>query len=165
MENVYSSNQLKSLALSCCLLVGYTFSNPVFASEKILNKQYQINTFIGVLDHSENKTFIAIEYEFKFDQNWGAGVVYEDANNTLYGDSVGSAVGSVYFHPGAGWRFGVGAGSEKHHGSQYRTETLYRIGVAYEFNVGGVGIAPSFNVDRIDGETGNIYGVSVVYSF
>lgn len=165
MEKVYIQNKLKLFFITCCLLVVYTLSNPVFASEKSFDKKYQINTFIGALDHSQNETFIAIEYEFKFDQNWSASVMYEDASNALYGEGISSTVGSVYFHPHAGWRFGLGAGSETLYGDESRTDTIYRLGVAYEFNVDGVGIAPSFNVDKIDGEEGNIYGVSVVYSF
>ena len=42
------------------------------------------------------------------------------------------------------------------------TESLTRIGVAYEFHVGGIGIEPSFNIDSVDGNTANVYGVAIV---
>ena len=158
-----SLKKIRIFGFSCCLLAGYILSNPVLAAEKSHYDTHQIATFIHVLDNSETETVINIEYEFKFDQNWGAGVIYEDVNDTNNGTS--STIGSVYFYPSAGWRFGLGAGNEKPAGFKSQPETLYRIGVAYQFNVGNIGIAPSFNVDKVDGEIANVYGVAVVYSF
>jgi len=165
MDKTSTFNKIKIALTLSCLLIVLLFNANVYAADKKQDKKHHIGAFIGVLDNSETDTVVGIEYEFKFDKNWGAGVVYEDANNAHNGAGSSSAIGSVYYHPAAGWRFGVGAGSEKIGGPISNTETLYRVGVAYEFNVGGVGIAPSFSVDKVDGETANVYGVAVVYSF
>ena len=165
MDNTSTFNKIKILSYLSCLLFVLLFNTQVLATEKAQDKKHHIGAFLGVLDNAETESVIGIEYEFKFDQNWGAGITYEDANNAHHGAGASSTIGSVYYHHPAGWRFGVGAGSEKIGGEHSSSETLYRVGVAYEFHVGGVGIAPSFSVDKVDGETANVYGVAVIYSF
>ena len=65
----------------------------------------------------------------------------------------------------AGWRLGLGIGEEKLHGDHGHKQSLYRASVAYDFHVGGFGIAPTFNLDRVDGESIEVYGVTFSKAF
>ena len=54
---------------------------------------------------------------------------------------------------------GIGAGEEKVHGSHGHTQSLIRGSIAYDFHVAGIGIAPTFNLDRVDEEDLEVYGI------
>ena len=151
--------KFKSVSLIVVLFGCVAFVNTAAASDK----PHHLGLFVGVLDDDEKDTAIGIEYEYKFDSGWGVGAIYEKAKNAHHGDGVTSKILAGYYHPGAGWRLGIGYGSEKVGG--HHSEDLVRYGVAYEFHVGGVGVEPSFNVDTVDGHSFNVYGVAFVWAF
>ncbi|PHS18221.1 MAG: hypothetical protein COA86_08755 [Kangiella sp.] len=141
------------------------FSTISFASDSNHQKSHYIGIFAGVLDADESETLLGIEYEFKINSHWGVGFVYEKASDAHHGDGITSKIIAGYYHPMAGWRLGAGFGRETVGGAHGHIESLTHYGVSYEFHVGGIGIEPSFNVDTIDGETVNVYGVALVWAF
>ncbi len=107
-----------------------------------------------------------LEYEYRFNETIGAGVVYEKTENAHHGDGVSVGLAALYYHPYAGWRLGAGLGREKVHGSHGGYETLYRVGVAYDFHVGRFGIAPLVDYDMIEGANNVlVYGVAFMLAF
>jgi hypothetical protein len=102
-----------------------------------------------------------IEYEYKFTRQFGIGAVWEKSPDAHDEEGVSVYLASLYWHPHAGWRLGLGAGEEKVHGSHGHTENLVRASIAYDFHVGGFGIAPTFSVDLVDSESIEVLGVTV----
>lgn len=145
------------------LLLNGPVVNSVMASDTGHDKHHYVGLFAGVLDADESDSVFGLEYEYKIDSQWGVGAIYEKASDAHHGDGVTSKILAGYYHPSGSWRLGVGYGSETVGG--HASEDLFRYGVSYEFHVGGIGIEPSFNVDTVDGETVNVYGVALVWAF
>jgi len=167
---------MKKTALVLCLTAGLLSSNALLASG---DKQHFIGVFAGMLDSdADNELILGLEYEFKVNSEWGVGLVYENSADAHHEAGITSIIGVGYYHPAAlkGWRFGLGFGQET--GGSYTdthhvppidhpevTENLIRVGVSYDFHVGGMGIEPSLNIDTIDGNQVFVYGVALVWSF
>jgi len=129
------------------------------------DKHHFVGAFVGVLDNGETENVLGIEYEYKFNSQWGIGAVYEKASDAHHGDGITSKIASLYYHPVGDWRIGAGFGDEKIGGVHPHSENLTRLGVSYDFHVGGMGIAPSLNFDRVNGHTAKVYGVAFIWSF
>ena len=161
-----SLNQKFKLTVSAFILIsGTAFSSIALASDTSHQKSHYVGVFAGILDADESDSVLGLEYEYKINSHWGVGAVYEKSSDAHHGDGVTSKILAGYYHPMGGWRLGVGFGDETIGGDHPHTESLYRYGVSYEFHVGGIGIEPSFNVDTIDGESVNVYGVALVWAF
>ena len=157
---------MKKAGLVFCIIVGFLNSNLLFAADKSHENKHYIGIFTGLLDADETDTTIGIEYEYKINTNWGVGALYEEAKDAHHGDGVSATIASAYYHPAGGWRLGLGIGEEKVGGSHAHDETLYRAGISYEFHLGeNMGIEPSFNVDKVNGDSSQVYGVAFVWSF
>ena len=130
-------------------------------------EKHLVGVFLGATRDAHNDTdaTAGVEYEYKFTRQFGIGAVWEKAPDAHDGDGVSVYLGSLYWHPYAGWRLGVGAGEEKVHGSHGHTENLVRASIDYHFLVGGFGIAPTFAVDRVDGENIEVLGVTFSKAF
>jgi hypothetical protein len=134
-------------------------------------KHNVIGVFIGKTksDYSHKASY-GLEYEYRFDQTWGAGAVYEktpEAHDDHHGhyDDISVALVSGYYHYNL-LRIGLGFGQEKIHGSHSYTESLVRSSVAYDFHITEhIGIAPAFSLDAVDGHTAKIYGIAINYIF
>ena len=131
------------------------------------DKKHIVGVFLGATNdaHSETDGTAGIEYEYKFTEHFGIGAVYEHSPDAHNDDGVSVYLASAYWHPYAGWRIGLGIGEEKLHGSHGHEESLYRASIAYDFHIGGFGIAPTFNLDRVDGESIEVYGVTLSKAF
>lgn len=123
--------------------------------------------FLGAT-HVESETDFTwgIEYEYKFDANWGVGVVYEETPDGHDGDGVNVKVANLFYHPSSNWRFGIGYGEEKIEGKKPKTKDLYRLVGSYDFHVGDFGIAPTIAIDFIEGaDDAWVFGVAIVRPF
>lgn len=134
--------------------------------------------FIGVTNaQSETEFTYGIEYEYKFDSQWGVGVVYEKTDDAHHEAGVDVALAAIYLHPWKDLRLGVGFGKETvgsydeddghghiHHHESHK-EDLYRISASYDFHVGDFGIAPTIAVDFIDDEEAYVFGVAFIRPF
>jgi len=129
------------------------------------DKHHFIGAFVGILDNDETENVFGLEYEYKFNSQWGVGAVYEKANDAHHGDGITSKIVSIYYHPVGDWRIGAGFGDEKVGGAHPHSENLTRLGVSYDFHIGDMGIAPSLNFDRVNGHTAKVYGVAFIWSF
>ena len=170
MKNLLRCRFSTQLPTLLALLSVAVLLQPLQASEAAHHDagsaKHYLGIFIGILDvDGETDTTLGIEYEYKFTPAWGVGLVYEDASNAHHGDGVSSTIAALYFHPHAGWRLAAGLGREKVGGDHGHTEDLARIGVAYDFHVGGFGVAPTLNFDRVDGETAKVYGIAIIKGF
>ena len=115
--------------------------------------------------HHDTDATAGIEYEYKFTRQFGIGAIWENSPDADDGEGVSVYLASLYWHPHAGWRLGLGAGEEKVHGSHGHTEDLVRASVAYDWHVGGIMIAPTFSVDLVDSESSEVLGVTFSKAF
>lgn len=122
--------------------------------------------FIGTTHFdSESEFTFGIEYEYKFTNEWGAGVVYERTNDAHHGDGTAVVLASLFYHPTKNIRLGVGFGEERIGGGHPHNEDLYRISSAYDFHVEDFGIAPTVAVDFIDDEEAIVIGFAITRPF
>jgi len=163
------SNFIRTIQLACFVIATLIFTQSSYASKDLHgddlgkhHKTHYFGMFVGTLDADETSSMMGFEYEYRFNKNWGIGALYEDAKDAHKGDGVSSAIAAVYYHPYAGWRIALGMGQEKVGGSNPFTEKLIRVGLAYKFQVGGIGVEPSFNIDTINGKKSSVYGVAFV---
>lgn len=119
--------------------------------------------FTSVNGHT-NGTF-GIEYEHRFNDLIGAGVVFETTPNAHGGDGTSLYMGQLHLHPWQELRLSAGFGKEDIHHEGAHSEDVWRVGAAYDFHVGGFGVAPSLNLDRVGGHTAKVFGISLTKAF
>ncbi len=113
-------------------------------------------------EHGETENGFAggLEYEYRFSKWLGAGLLAEAATGDLRDVVV---AGLVYIHPWKGLVLSAGPGGEFNDEDE---EYLTRLGVSYQFPVANrFTIAPSFNVDIVDGDPTYIYGFAFGIGF
>jgi hypothetical protein len=122
--------------------------------------------FIGYTNANDETHFTyGLEYEYKFNRNWGLGAVYEKIDDAHHGDGVTVTVAELFYHPLNNLRFGLGIGKEKIGGEHPHSEDLYRLSASYEYHVGDFGLEPTLAVDFIDGEQAYVLGLALVRPF
>ncbi len=119
--------------------------------------------FTSVSGHTNGT--IGLEYEHRFNGLFGAGVVFETTPNAHGGDGTSLYMGQLHLHPWQELRLSVGYGKEDIHHEGAPSEDVWRVGAAYDFHVGGFGIAPAFNLDRVGGHTAKVFGISLTKGF
>ena len=105
-----------------------------------------------------------LEYEYKFDNQLGAGIVVEETSDGHHGDGVQVYIASFYYHAD-NWRFGLGFGKEKVDSMPSHSESLKRLSISYDFHLGSFGLAPTFTFDRVAGENIKVWGLTLMKSF
>lgn len=129
-------------------------------------KTHMLGLFGGATSiNGETNFTLGAEYEYRFNQYFGAGALFEHTPDAHHGDGTSIYMGLVHFHPYMGLRLSGGYGREiiHHHGS--KEKDVWRIGAAYDFHIAGFGVAPTVNLDRIDGHTGTVFGLVISKSF
>jgi hypothetical protein len=151
----------KVLAISSILLICLT--NPAQAAGEV---KHIPGIFVGATNFdSETKLTLGLEYEYKINQQWGVGAVYESTSEAHHGDGVTVSLVSAFYHPDNHIRLGIGLGQEEVGGYHPHTENLYRISAGYDYHVDQFGIAPTVAVDFIDGEQALVFGVAFTRPF
>ena len=149
----------KLLAIS---LTVFTLSTNVYASDK----HHFPGVFLGATTiDSETDFSWGLEYEYKFADKWGAGVVYEETDDAHDNAGVEVKLASLYFHPINHLRLGLGAGEEKVKGHHGHEEDLVRISASWEIPVSSFEIAPTLAYDFVDGNTSVVTGIAIIYPF
>jgi len=122
--------------------------------------------FLGYT-HAEHETEFTygVEYEYKINANWGAGVLYEKTDSAHHDDGVTVKLAQAFYHTPMHIRLGIGFGEEKIGGDHPHTEDLYRVSAAYEYHIGDFAIEPTIAVDFIDSEKAYVFGVAFVRPF
>lgn len=116
--------------------------------------------FIGITDGDPSELTIGAEYEYKWNKKFGVGGVVEHLSGYHNGDGATVGVALLHFHPAGGLRLSAGLGKEWVHGAHPTSYGLARLGVAYDFEVNGIGIAPTFNVDFVNNKKVIVYGIA-----
>lgn len=138
---------------------------PVTAHAKEMPGPHVVGVFLGRTQGPyETADTIGLEYEFRFSNYLGAGLVLEETRDGHHGYGTRVWVASVYYHV-KDWRFGLGAGRERIDSTPSHTEPLKRLSLGYDFHLGGIGLAPTFALDRVDGENIKVWGLAIVKSF
>jgi hypothetical protein len=122
--------------------------------------------FIGAT-HADSKTEFtyALEYEYKFTDAYGAGLIYEKVDDAHHGDGVTLKIGMLYYHPVNAVRLGIGAGREEIGGAHPHSEDLVRVSASYDYHFEHFSVAPTVAVDFIDGENALVFGLGFIKPF
>ena len=112
--------------------------------------------------HSKNANYLGLDYEYRLNDMWGIGGFYEQTFNGFDIEALGI---TGTYHPGDGWKFMAGAGSEGKLDNN-KSKWLLRGSVGYDFHVGHTIITPLITVDWIeDNSTTTYLGVAVGFGF
>ena len=154
--------------LICFTLLMSTVAFGAAAAEKEGEKpdqeeasRHRVELFLGdTHDEGEDAFSVGLAYEYRLNKLIGLGLFWEVETEDFDQWSVGVP---LFLHPYRGLRFQVAPGIEHKEGDK---EFLVRLGVAYEFEMGGSwSLTPEFNVDFVDGEEAAVFGVSLGYGF
>lgn len=161
-------NKLTS-SLLLALVTSFT-SSASFASESAHGdhefKHHVVGVFLGATHiDGENEQTYGFEYEYRFDDFWGAGVTYERIEDAHHGEGVSLKLLNAYIHPYGDLRLGLGFGQEEVSDGHTEDEDVYRFSAAYDFHVAGFGVAPTLSFDRVDSETNEVFGIVFSKSF
>lgn len=132
-----------------------------------------IGGFVGATSGSGDTAFtFGAEYELKLNEYLGIGMAVERISGEAY---VGIA--ALHIHPVKNLRLTAGIGkewvdshTELDHGVPHTTpshsETVYRIGAAYDIEIAeGYAIAPTYNLDFINGHEVSVFGLVFLKHF
>ncbi|MDH5737282.1 MAG: hypothetical protein OEZ23_03180 [Gammaproteobacteria bacterium] len=155
------------------LLVVCGLASPAYGGDKnpYFKRPHLFGLFIGETRvpvagaADETADTVGLEYEFRASKTWGAGLSVERTDDAFGGQGSGLWAVSLFYHPTPNWRFGVGRGKEKVYSSPSHTEPLTRFSIAYDFHFGGMGIAPTYAMDRINGEKVRVIGLTLTKPF
>jgi len=155
---------MKKITTAIAITLAIFISSGAAASTKDDHNFFGI--FLGYTNaDSETDFSYGIEYEYKFNDMWGAGLVYEKTDDAHHGDGIDVKLAAVYLHPWQELRLGLGLGKEKVGGAHPHSENVTRLSASYDFHLGGIGIAPTLAFDFVDGEHATVFGVAFLKSF
>ena len=157
--------------VTCALLTSLVLATSANAATPGQLNQHVFGAFFGVSDTNYTKeNSYGVEYEYRFNETWGLGAVYEKTPDG-YDDGHGHVedfsvkIVSAYWHKDL-LRLGLGVGKEKVYGDHPHTENLIRASAAYDFHLTpNLGIAPTVAIDRVDGKSIYVYGAALTLSF
>jgi hypothetical protein len=166
MESFQTVNFVR---LSAILAITFVSISANAKQSTTIDKQYKnhmMGAFLGyTYAHDETEFTYGIEYEFRFHQNWGVGLVYERVDDAHHGDGIDIKVAELYYHLDEHWRFGAGFGEEQIKGHHGHKEDLIRITACYDIHFDNFGVAPIYSIDFIDGEDVHVLGVAFIFQF
>ncbi len=149
--------------LTFLALISLAANAAAFSDNHHSDKHHQLGIFAGETSANSEKEFTyALEYEYKFDKNYGFGVTLENVNGAH--EDIRVSVASLYYHPTSNFRLGIGYGREKAEG--HDSESLVRYSLAYDFHINeSMTFGPTFALDKIDGHTSRVYGLALNFLF
>ena len=124
--------------------------------------EQSLSLFVGITDDRGDNVFsMGLDYEYHLSELIGVGALVDVAG----GDVRSSVLGiPVFFHPVGGLFVLVAPGIEFQVDGD--NEFLVRLGVGWEFEVSEKWIlAPTVDIDFVDGDKVYVYGVAVGYKF
>lgn len=151
-------------ALAVAATTGAHADDDTYHAAESHHSPHIVGAFVGATDpdHYPAEMTFGLEYEYKGWKNVGLGLIGERTDEGHHGDGVDVLIGAAHYHIGA-LRLTAGIGKEwvGGHGS----EALQRLGVAYDIDLGPVALAPTINVDFVDGEKVPVYGLVLLKHF
>jgi len=159
--------KMKRWATSCLLLLS-TAGPTVLAEASSEHEEHAIPghhieaTAGAAYNHGEWGAFSGLEYEYRFTPLFGLGAFAD----TTFGGFDLTAFGAVAnFHPTPRWKLLGGLGVERKVGGK-KDKALFRVGAAYEFEVGNGTIAPMIAYDFLEDAHDVVYlGCAIGFSF
>ena len=152
------------LAVFASLLIMTASGECMAEEENASGEEYRphrIELFLGnTHDEGENNFTIGLSYGYRVNRLLGVGASIERVGGEEVRDWI--IIIPFYLHPYKGWRFVLAPGIE---GQIEDNEFLFRVGAAYEFEIGRWLIAPEFNLDFVDGREVPVFGFSFGYAF
>ncbi len=128
--------------------------------DQVHGHRHHIALFLGNTHAEGDDGFtVGLDYEYRLAPHVGVGGLADYAGNDL--ESTVVAAG-LFIHPYDEWRLLLAPGFENRHGEN---EFLVRAGVSYEFSVGDWTVAPTLEVDLVDGEENTVLGLSIGFGF
>jgi len=124
-----------------------------------------VGAFLGATDTDGSDFTFGVEYEYRFSKMFGVGVVAEHTPAAHHDDGITVGLAALHFHPAGGLRLTGGIGKEWVGGDHSHSTTLYRLGAAYDFELGKFAVAPTVNVDFVDGHEAVVYGLVISRHF
>jgi hypothetical protein len=110
-------------------------------------------------EHGEDGFTVGLSYGYLLQEFIGVGGTFEYATGHF---DKWSVTVPLFMYPYGGLRFALAPGLEHREGEN---DFLFRVGVAYEFEIGRWSISPEFDVDFVDGEKAYVYGLSFGWGF
>lgn len=165
---------------------------------------HAFGVFFGGTTTSDSTDFsVGAEYEYRFNQHFGAGIIYENTpDSPHFTNGASIALAAFHAHPWRGLRLTTAVGAEVGHGDEVHhvesgghdavagdhdapapvaharaaegheapkkagAEVLVRLGIAYDFEVASnFAVAPTVNVDFVNGQENVVYGMVFTYHF
>lgn len=149
---------------------------------------HALGVFLGGTTTEESSEFtFGLEYEYRLTKHIGIGIVGEHTPDAAaFTQGATTALALVHLHPYRGLSLIAGIGAEIGHGSELEeelefeegvarrrivgvepeAEIVYRLGVAYDVHLSKTfSIAPSVNVDFVNGEENVVFGGIFMYHF
>jgi hypothetical protein len=122
--------------------------------------------FLGAthLDGETDFTY-ALEYEYKFTEQFGAGLIYEKTDGYHHSDGMTILLAALYYHPTPAFRFGIGYGEEEVGGHYSHTAELFRISASYEYHFEHFSMAPTLAIDFVDDKEAIVVGIGFIKPF
>ena len=106
----------------------------------------------------ENDGAAGLEYERRFTEKFGAGLLVE----RVWGNHDATVYALPLIRHAGRWKFFLAPGFEDSHG---HSEDLVRLGAGYEFEAGSARIVPTMAVDFVGGETVYVLSVALGMGF
>ncbi|MDH3744352.1 MAG: hypothetical protein OES47_04535 [Acidobacteriota bacterium] len=136
--------------------------------------RHHVSVFLGVTDgevtidsgpgpvtvKDEQAFTVGLDYEYRLTRRWGIGALVDYAGKDFRTSVLGVP---VFIHASERLKLVLAPGIEEreHEGSEF----MVRAGLEYEFEVGGISVAPAVNLDFVDDEETLVYGLSVGKGF
>lgn len=126
-----------------------------------LEDLHHLGLFLGATrEDNENEGTVGLNYQYRFARFFSAGGILEHAGGDI---DTTTLLGGLFFGPFRNLVFIAGAGFEDdEHGDD---DFLVRVGIAYEMEFGRFSIAPEFNVDFVDKEEVEVFGLKFGFDF
>jgi hypothetical protein len=152
----------RSVALFCVVFwcpYGHAVEQEATEHEQEHEGSNEIAISLGVVHEGrENDAAAGLEYERRFSESFGAGLLIERS----WGDHSATVYALPLIRHIDRWKLFAALGIEDSHG---HSENMVRIGAGYELPAGSGKVTPALAVDFVGGETIYVLSVSLGFSF
>jgi len=142
-----SPMKVLNLLVLAILLLAVSPVKAAEESEQEEESRHEVALFAGATDDDREIAFtLGFDYEYRLNRLLGIGGLVDFALGDLRSAVLGVP---VFFHPSESWKMHIAPGVERR---EAENNFLVRLGVGYIFEVGRIGLAPTFMVDFVDEE-------------
>lgn len=124
--------------------------------------RHHVAVFVGGTHdyHDEDAFTVGMDYEYRFTELFGAGVLIDVAGGDIESAVIG---GGLFIHPWKELRFLTAVGKEFHNG---HGEFVVRLGSLYDFHIDQWALSPAVLLDVLEsGHLNVVYGLGIGRGF